>query len=96
MAQIRKYIGIGLAAICLGLTACAAPSGTKDDYGNSVRNMVSAQTANPNAAIQNKDRQADKGDGQRGEAVIEAYRDVTPQPDNVDAGVIIDIGSPGQ
>ena len=93
MARITKYISIGLVAACLGLTACAAPSGTKDDYGNSVRNMVSAQTANPNAAAENKGRVADRGDGQRSEAVIEAYRDVSPEPETVGRSLIIDLGA---
>ena len=92
MARITNYFSIGLIAACMGLTACAGSSAVKEDYGNSVRNMVSAQTANPNAAAENKDRTADKGDGQRGQQIMEAYRDVSPEPDNVDRSLIIDIG----
>ena len=92
MARITNYFGIGLIAACMGLTACAGPSAVEEDHGNSVRNMVSAQTANPNAAAENKDRTADRGDGQRSESIIEAYREVATEPDNVDRSLIIDIG----
>jgi len=58
--------------------------------------MVSAQTANPNAAVENKDRTADRGDGQRGEGIMDAYRKTATEPDNVDRSLIIDIGGSGR
>ena len=92
MSRITNYVGTGLIAACLGLTACAGPSALDEDHGNSVRNMVSAQTANPNAATENKGRTADQGDGQRGEVIMEAYREPSVEPENVSRGLIIDIG----
>ena len=92
MARITNYIGIGLVAACMGLAACAGPSAVEEDHGNSVRNMVSAQTANPNAAADNKDQKADRGDGQRSEGIMKAYRETATEPDSVDRNLIIDIG----
>jgi type IV pilus biogenesis protein CpaD/CtpE len=96
MARITNYIGTGLIAACMGLTACAGSSAVKEDYGNSVRNMISAQTTNPNAATENRNRTADRGDGQRSEVIMEAYREISTEPDTVDRSLIIDIGGGGR
>lgn len=92
MERIKIFVGISLIAAYLGLTACAGPSAVGEDYGNSVRNMVSAQTANPNAAAENKGNLADKGDGQRGEGVIEEYREVSGESEQVSRDLIIQMG----
>ena len=96
MEYFRKYIGIGLIAAMVALTGCASQSPTEADYGNSVRNMVRSQTAIPNASIQNKERTANKGDGQRGEVVLEGYRDVAAKDEQVGRDLIIQMGAGNQ
>ena len=96
MSAIKNYIAISLIVACLALAACAGPSAVEDDYGNSVRNMVNAQAANPNAAADNQGRIADQGDGQRGEGVIEEYREITTESEEVSRDLIIQMGGGGR
>jgi len=57
------------------LTACAVYPVTEADYGDSVRHMVTSQTANPGSVDTSP---VETGDGERINGVLEAYRtDVT-------------------
>lgn len=73
MTCIHKFVG---AVIVLAATACSTdPVRVEQDYGNSVRNMIEVQTANPEAARQPSAELPGGLDGARGEKVIEAHRD---------------------
>jgi hypothetical protein len=81
-------------ALSAGLSACASePTATESDFGNSVRSMVMGQTVNPNAAEENRGRHAEQGDGQRGEAVMEAYRDDVTTSEEASRDLVIDLGN---
>jgi hypothetical protein len=60
-----------LALAPVALSACAAYPRTEADFGNSVREMISAQTANPGPA---DPAAPEEGDGERLNSVVEAYR----------------------
>jgi hypothetical protein len=48
----RKLMtGLTLAAVLLGLSGCYPPSALDLDYGNSVRNNMAQQIANPRAGL---------------------------------------------
>ncbi len=95
MSQFAKCIALATAYAAVGLAGCEAPSAVEDDYGHSVRSMVSAQTANPDATVENKDRKADKGDGQRSEAVLKDYRELGDESEDVSRDLIIQMGGGG-
>ena len=67
------------------LTAAGCNSNAVEaDYGNSVRHMISAQTANPNAPVDSE--AIDGTDAERAQAALEAHRQVEIQAPG--AGVI--------
>lgn len=74
-------------------TGCAwnEPSGTEADFGNSVRQMIAEQTANPNPVAAGEEA----GDGPRLEAVIEAYRTDAGSRKAIDRAIDIDPSSTG-
>lgn len=81
-------------ALSAGLSACASePTATESDFGNSVRSMVIGQTVNPNATEENRGKHADQGDGQRGEAVMEAYREDVTSSEEASRDLVIDLGN---
>lgn len=71
-----------LSAPLLIVAACAAgPDAVETDFGNSVRHMQEAQTANPTAPADSSP--LDHGDGVRINAAIEAYRNGAADPKSV-------------
>lgn len=60
---------IALLALCAALSACAQTP-LEEDFGNSVRSMISAQTLNPEPEAGDPE----SGDGQRLEGVLGDYR----------------------
>lgn len=78
--------------IVLAATACSTdPVRVKQDFGNSVRHMIEAQTANPEAARHPSAELPGGLDGARGEKVIEAHRN-PPQGGKASSAVQIRIG----
>ena len=89
----RIFTLLMVATLSTGLSACAnEPTATESDFGNSVRSMVIGQTVNPNAAEENRGKHADQGDGQRGEAVMEAYREDVTSSEEASRDLFIDLG----
>ena len=89
--NIRNFhIGVLLAG-GLALAGCATgPETVEKDFGNSVRHMTEMQTANPSAPA---DASAlDHGDGERANAVIEAYRKDVSAPKDVKRDLVIGVG----
>lgn len=84
-----------LALVPVALTACSAYPRTEADFGNSVREMIRAQTANPGPA---DPAAPETGDGERLNTVVEAYRtdvsrgDQASQPVSVSFGGIPETG----
>lgn len=62
------------------------PTATELDYGNSVRNMVQSQTANPGPV---DDAPAESGDAQRARNAIDVYRSDVGKPESVQRELVI-------
>lgn len=73
MTSIEK---LACAAMLFAVSACSSdPVRVEQDYGNSVRNMIKAQIADPEAARRPSTGLPGGLDGGKGEKVIDAYRD---------------------
>ena len=73
MSNTRTFRAPAIAVSLLMLAACTSdPQNVEADYGNSVRHMVEAQTANPSAPADSA--AIDHGDGTRVNAAVEVYR----------------------
>ena len=78
-----------LALAPVALSACAVYPRTEADFGNSVRQMISAQTANPGPA----DPAAPaEGDGERLNTVVEVYRADVSRGDQAPQNVSVSFG----
>ena len=77
----------------LALAACASnPTATEQEFGDSVRNMVRSQIADPNT-ISNPNQDAiDLTDGQMLGTALEAYRRTVADPASVRDDLSIDLG----
>ena len=73
-----------LTAAAMLLSGCATePSATEKDFGNSVRQMVRAQTYDP-STLDNPSRQPVTGlDGEHADIVLDAYRTDIAKPEQV-------------
>jgi type IV pilus biogenesis protein CpaD/CtpE len=86
----QKQIIFLLPVVLLG--GCATePTRTEAAFGDSVRNMVQAQTLNPSVLTDPSDEVIDSTDGQKLEGVLEAYRTVVADPASASSGVTISL-----
>jgi hypothetical protein len=74
-------IGISLLAV-LGCAACETTSGTEDDFGNSVRNMIANQAMEPQGPLA-ADEALTSGDGRRQSNVNTVYQTKVGDPSPV-------------
>jgi hypothetical protein len=77
--------------VVLGVSACATQSQSEQDFGESVRHVVQAQKANPDASRNPDPNPIMHGDGARLEPVVEAYRTDTGSRESVERDILIDI-----
>ena len=85
----KKLIYLLPAALLVG---CASqPTGTEAAFGDSVRQMVRAQTLNQSTLSNPSDEVIDSTDGQKLEGVLEAYRTVVADPGSASSGVTINV-----
>jgi type IV pilus biogenesis protein CpaD/CtpE len=87
MSTIRSLLSY-LALVLLS-TACAwdeQTTATERNHGNSVRSMIANQTANPEPAAPD----AEAGDGERLEAVLESYRADAGSREAIDRAISVD------
>ena len=83
------------ALIVVSLTSgCATePTATEADFGNSVRQMIRAQTYNPDT-LENPSREPVTGlDGEYAEAVVDAYKGDIAKPEQVRNEIQINVGN---
>lgn len=93
MISAIKLSGAVLLAALL-LTACtySDPVRVEQDFGKSVRNMVKAQTYNPEASRHPPVDPPKRLDGTRGNRALETYRSDVGKPAEVDQPIRINIG----
>ncbi|MGQ0592863.1 MAG: hypothetical protein ACT4QB_09490 [Gammaproteobacteria bacterium] len=93
MISTIKRSGAVLSAALL-LTACtwSDPVRVEQDFGKSVRNMVKAQTYNPEASRHPPVDPPERLDGTRGNRALEIYRGDIAKPEVVDQPIRINIG----
>lgn len=88
MNIISKLRPLALCAPLLLAAGCATgPETVENDYGNSVRHMMQAQTANPTAPADSNP--LDHGDGMRINGAVEAYRNGVADPKTIKDEMII-------
>ena len=89
---VRAGTGI---LVAIAVSACAtteySQSSTEKEFGNSVRHVVEAQKANPEASRNPDPNPIDQGDGARLEPVLEAYRTDTGAPSAIERPILIDV-----
>jgi hypothetical protein len=89
----RKLYSAVLVTLPLGLGACVAePTLTETNFGNSVRQMIEAQTYDPSTLRTPSTDPVDSADGKRLENVLEAYRTDVAKPAAVSEDVVINVG----
>lgn len=89
-ASNKLYATFGAAALVLA--GCSGePTQTQTNFGVSVRQMIQAQTADPSTLTNTSDEPIDGGDGQRAEAVLEAYRTDVTKPEAVSNDVVVSL-----
>ena len=79
-----------IAAVVFVMAGCSSmneKTATEEDFGNSVRHMVQAQTANPTPSTD----PIATGDGQRIENALESYRTNVGRPERVNDDIVIDV-----
>jgi hypothetical protein len=93
MISTIKLSGAVLSAVLL-LTACtnSDPVRVEQDFGKSVRNMVKAQTYNPEASQYPPVDPPKRLDGTRGNRALETYRGDVAKPAEVNQPIRINIG----
>lgn len=84
------WLGLLAIAASVGCSSLTPPTATEQDFGNSVRHMISSQTANPNNPT-NSDP-INEGDGERINNALETYRTDVGIPERVRDDITIDIG----
>ena len=83
MYKYRTLTTLVLLFAAAGLSACASDRSAYDpDYGQSVRTMISRQTHDPLALLGGPSTSTDQ-DGQKAEAVLEAYRGQIGNADSI-------------
>ncbi len=92
MYEYRTLIALISLITAASLSACVSERSAYDhDRGHSVRNMIASQTHDPLALV--PPPPAAKGlDGQKGDAVLEAYRGNVGDPSNVGKGDTVTAG----
>ena len=80
-------------AAALLLTACATePTMTEQNFGQSVRQMVNAQTYDPSTLSAPSEATIERTDGQMLEAALESYRETVADPNSVGSEITINVG----
>jgi len=90
MDTIKFLRAVALSGCLFALAGCATgPTTVENDFGDSVRQMTQAQTANPAAPVDNNP--IDHGDGPRINATVEAYRKGVSDPKETRKDIVIGV-----
>lgn len=86
---LEKTTAITLLVMAVsGCSSFGGPTPTEEDFGNSVRQMISAQTANPKTPDSSP---ISEGDGERIGNALKTYRTDVGVPERVRDDIIIDV-----
>lgn len=92
MNSQKTCIALACLAATALLTACAnEPTGVAKTFGDSVRNMIEAQTYDPSTLSTPPTETIDGGEGKRLEAVLEVYRTDVAKPAAASEDVVINV-----
>jgi hypothetical protein len=92
--MISRYnlLRLGLSAFALLLGGCAGPSLTEQNFGESVRQMIRAQTYDQSTLESPSTETIESTDGQMLGNALEAYRSTVSAPASANQEVVIDLG----
>lgn len=95
MKSIYQVIMASAMLALLGLTSGCyqGQTATEEDFGNSVRHMIRAQTLNPNPVYSDEESRTVPGDGERLDNVMDAYRNDVSKPEDVKKDIVISVGN---
>ena len=92
MQNHRHFIALTGLALIASLQACTTKQTLVErNFGDSVRNMVEAQTFDPSTLSSPPTETIDSGEGRRLEAVLETYRTDVAKPAGVQEDVVISV-----
>jgi type IV pilus biogenesis protein CpaD/CtpE len=80
---------LGIAALVAGCANTPKPTAVESNFGNSVRNMIEAQTYDPSTLSTPSTDVIESSDGQRLEAVLDAYRSDVAKPESIGQDIVI-------
>lgn len=86
---------ISAVAAALAVSACTtvpAPSSVEADFGNSVRSVIAAQTANPATLVSPSTATLTGVDPDYANTVVETLRKDVPKPEEVKRPVVVEVG----
>ena len=90
MDTIKVIRAVALSGCLFAVAGCATgPTVVENDFGDSVRQMTQAQTANPAAPVDNDP--IDHSDGPRINAAVEAYRKGVSDPKETKQAITIGV-----
>lgn len=93
MTSNERLAALALAVLPLILTACSSgPSRVEQNFGDSVRQMIRAQTANPDTYSNPPTQAPDETDGQMLEGALEGYRGDAGQRGSVGGALEVGVG----
>ncbi len=92
--NVSAVLALALVATLLGACAALEPEPTllESHFGDSVRQMIEAQTYDPSTLSSPSTQPVEGGDGQRIQNVLEAYRTDVAKPESVDDDIVINVG----
>ncbi|MEY2919816.1 MAG: hypothetical protein RL261_1121 [Pseudomonadota bacterium] len=90
--KTRNIAALVAACAAAACTTVQAPATVEADFGNSVRSVIEAQTANP-ATLTNPSSATVTGvDAEYGNNVVEAMRKDVPKPEEVKRPIVMQVG----
>lgn len=93
--KVSVFISVAGLMLSLGITGCSAwrsePKAMEQDFGNSVRQMIKAQIADPNAALNPDPEPVKSLDGPKAGNVLDVYRKDVTKPEESKTVINIDL-----
>ncbi len=91
MLTIKRTLWWAIVQVVLSACTSTDPVRVEEDFGNSVRNMIQAQTYNPDAARNPPSEPPTVLDGPKGSKVLDTYRGDVSDPQKTERPIQLDI-----